>query len=122
MEKYELSILPLFENDMLEAMTYITEVLNNTTAASKLINETEKAIYKRLDAPLSFSSYKSKKQRDDVYYRISAGNFTVFYVVKGNVMEIKRFIYSIQKIYKNCLNLLHYLSYRCIIYTYANVL
>lgn len=94
MEKYKLSILPLFENDMLEAITYITEVLNNPAAAERLINETEKAIYKRLDSPLSFSPYQSKKQREDVYYRIFVGNFTVFYVVKDNVMEVRRFIYS----------------------------
>lgn len=94
MEKYELSILPLFESDMLEAITYITEVLNNPSAAERLIDETEKAIYKRLDSPLSFSPYKSKKSRNDVYCRIFAGNFTVFYVVKDNVMEVRRFIYS----------------------------
>lgn len=94
MEKYELSILPLFESDMLEAITYITEVLNNPSAAERLIDETEKAIYKRLDSPLSFPPYKSKKSRDDVYYRIFVGNFTVFYVVKDNVMEVRRFIYS----------------------------
>lgn len=94
MEKYELSILPLFESDMLEAITYITEVLNNPSAAERLIDETEKAIYKRLDSPLSFSPYKSKKPRNDVYYRIFVGNFTIFYVVKDNVMEVRRFIYS----------------------------
>lgn len=94
MEKYELSILPLFESDMLEAITYITEVLNNPSAAERLIDETEKAIYKRLDSPLSFPPYKSKRSRDDVYYRIFVGNFTVFYVVKDNVMEVRRFIYS----------------------------
>ena len=94
MEKYELSILPLFESDMLEAITYITEVLNNPSAAERLIDETEKAIYKRLDSPLSFSPYKSIKSRDDVYYRIFVGNFNVFYVVKDNVMDVRRFIYS----------------------------
>lgn len=92
--KYKLSILPLFENDMLEAITYITEVLNNPAAAEKLINETEKAIYKRLDSSLSFSPYKSSKKREDVYYRIFVGNFTGFYVVKDNVMEVRRFLYS----------------------------
>lgn len=86
MEKYELSILPLFESDMLEAITYITEVLNNPSAAERLIDETEKAIYKRLDSPLPFPPYKSKRSRSDVYYRIFVGNFTVFYVVKDNVM------------------------------------
>lgn len=94
MADYKLSFLPLFEDDMHEAVTYISEVLNNPAAANRLIDETEKAIYKRLESPLSFSPYKSKKQRDDLYYRIFVGNFTVFYVIKGDVMEVRRFIYS----------------------------
>ena len=94
MEKYELKILPLFEEDMLEAAEYISEVLKNPSAAEKLIDETEKAIFKRLDSPLSFPAYKSKKHRDDTYYRIFVGNFTIFYVVNDNVMEVRRFIYS----------------------------
>ena len=93
MEKYELSILPLFESDMLEAITYITEVLNNPSAAERLIDETEKAIYKRLDSPLSFPPYKSKS-REMMYITVFFGNFTVFYVVKDNVMDVRRFIYS----------------------------
>ncbi|MCM1480916.1 MAG: hypothetical protein NC085_14525, partial [Muribaculaceae bacterium] len=62
--------------------------------AARLIAETKKAILKRLDAPLSFQPYKSKKHRNDTYYRIFVGNFTVFYVVNDNVMEVRRFIYS----------------------------
>ena len=94
MAEFKLCFLPLFEDDMLEAVTYISEVLNNPVAAERLVDETEKAIYNRLKSPLSFSPYKSKKQREDVYYRIFVGNFTVFYVVKGDVMEVRRFIYS----------------------------
>lgn len=94
MEKYELKVLPLFEEDMLEAAEYISEVLKNPSAAKRLVNETEKAILKRLDCPLSFSPYKSKKHRDDTYYRIFVGNFIVFYVVNDNVMEVRRFIYN----------------------------
>lgn len=94
MAEFKLSFLPLFEDDMLEAVTYISEVLNNPIAAERLVDETEKAIYKRLESPLSFSPYKSKKQREDAYYRIFVGNFTVFYVVKGDIMEVRRFIYS----------------------------
>ena len=94
MEKYELKILPLFEDDMLEATEYISEILKNPSAAERLIDETEKAIFKRLDSPLSFPPYKSKKHRDCTYYRIFVGNFTIFYVVNDNVMEVRRFIYS----------------------------
>ena len=77
MEKYELSILPLFESDMLEAITYITEVLNNPSAAERLIDETEKAIYRRLVSPLSFSPYKSKS-REMMYITVFFWQFYRF--------------------------------------------
>lgn len=85
---------------MLEAAEYISEVLKNPSAAKRLIDETEKAIYKRLESPLSFQPYKSQKHRNDTYYRIFVGNFTIFYVVNGNVMEVRRFIYSKRNIEK----------------------
>ena len=44
--------------------------------------------------PLSFEPYKSIKHRNDNYYRIYVGNYTVFYVVIDDVMEVRRFIYS----------------------------
>lgn len=94
MEKYELKIFPLFEEDINNTAEYISDILKNPSAAKRLIEETEKAIYKRLDNPLSFPPYKSKKHRSDTYYRIFIGNYTVFYTVIDNVMEIRRFIYS----------------------------
>ena len=92
--KYKLSYLPLFEKDMAETKKYITEVLKNPAAALRIIVETEKQIHKRLENPLGFEPYYSSKDRRHLYYRIYVGNFTVFYVVIDNVMEVRRFIYS----------------------------
>ena len=94
MKKYKLRYLPLFEDDLYDAVSYIANVLNNPQAAEKLLKETEKAIYERLKMPLAFEPYHSAKERRDVYYRIYVGNYTVFYVVIDDVMEIRRFIYS----------------------------
>jgi hypothetical protein len=58
------------------------------------VEETEKAIQERLFAPLSFKSYDSKKERKHKYYRIYIKNYTVFYVIIDNVMEVRRFMYS----------------------------
>ena len=91
---YKLRYLPLFEADLYDAASYISDVLNNPQAAEKLLTETEKAILERLEMPLSFEPYHSAKQRKDVYYRICVGNYTVFYVVIDDVMEVRRFIYS----------------------------
>lgn len=58
------------------------------------MTETEKTILERLETPLSFEPYHSAKYRKDVYYRIYVGNYTIFYVVIDDVMEVRRFIYS----------------------------
>ena len=44
--------------------------------------------------PLSFELYRSPKKSADTYYRIYVGNYTVFYVVIDDVMEVRRLIYS----------------------------
>ncbi|MCM1299661.1 MAG: type II toxin-antitoxin system RelE/ParE family toxin [[Eubacterium] siraeum] len=94
MKEYKLRYLSLFEDDLYDAASYISKVLNNPDAAEKLVKKTESAILKRLEAPLGYEPYHSAKERKDVYYRIYVGNYTVFYVVIGDVMEVRRFIYS----------------------------
>lgn len=40
-EKYKLRYLPLFEQDLIQTVSYITNVLKNTDAAEKLVNDIE---------------------------------------------------------------------------------
>lgn len=89
-----LRYLPLFEYDLAAARDYIAYILQNPTAAQQLLEETEHAILKRLESPLSFEQYYSVKDRKHPYYCIRIRNYTVFYVVIDDVMEIRRFIYS----------------------------
>lgn len=92
--KYQLRYLPIFYEDMAEVVDYISNDLQNPTAAMKLIDITEQAILKRLKNPLSFQPIHSKKERKYPYYRININNYSVFYVVIGDVMEVRRFLYS----------------------------
>ena len=93
-KKYTLSYLPQFEHDLAAARDYITFTLQNPIAALRLIEDAEKAILKRLENPLSFQPYSSIKKRKHPYYRINVRNFAIFYVVIGDVMEVRRFVYS----------------------------
>ena len=93
-KKYTLRYLPLFKRDLSAARDYIAFTLHNPSAALRLVEDTEKAILRRLDNPLGFPPYYSARDRKQPYYRIDIRNFTVFYVVIGNVMEVRRFIYS----------------------------
>jgi toxin ParE1/3/4 len=93
-KKYKLSFLPLFEKDLTEITDYIAINLHNPEAADRLVDDIESAINKRLDAPLSFTPFHSAKHRLHPYYRINVRNFTVFYVVIEDTMEVRRVLYS----------------------------
>lgn len=91
---YDLRFLSLFEEDLNEIVDYIAFNLKNPTAAKRLVDDVEKAIYKRLTCPLSFEPYHSVNNHPYPYYQIQVKNFSVFYVVIGNTMEVRRIIYS----------------------------
>ena len=91
---YHLRYLPVFYKDLEEAVCYIADELKNPQAANKLIDDIEQAILERANAPCAFQPYSPDKPRKHPYYRIRVRNFSVFYVVIDDVMEIRRFIYS----------------------------
>ena len=100
-KQYKLSYLPIFYDDLLKAINYITLKLKNERAAEELINLTEMVIRERLNAPESFEKYQSMKERKYPYYRIYVKNYIIFYVVIPDkidssiaTMEIRRFIYN----------------------------
>lgn len=94
MKKYKLSFLPLFEQDLNEIVDYITANLQNPSAAERLVDDIEATVYKRLEAPLAFAPFRSSKKRPHPYYRINVRNFSVFYVVIDDTMEVRRVLYS----------------------------
>ena len=91
---YKLSFLPLFEEDLNEIVDYITNELHNPDAALRLVDDIDMAINDRLKMPLAFAPYQSAKERPHPYYRINVRNFSVFYVVIDDVMEVRRVMYS----------------------------
>ena len=93
-KKYKLQYLPLFWADFEGAVSYISDVWNNPEAAARLVDRTEEAILKRLKAPMMEQKYESTKRRELPYYWFAVGNFMVFYVVFGDIMEVRRFIFG----------------------------
>ena len=97
-KKYRIRYLPLFEQDLVQTVSYITNVLKNPDAAEKLANDVEAAILERLHNPLAFEPYSSVKKRKYPYYRIYVRNYVVYYVVMGDIMEVRRFLYGARDI------------------------
>lgn len=91
---YEIQYTRLFQEDLTSAADYVANVLSNPDAAERLINDTEQAILKRTSCAESFEPYPTTHNRKHPYFRIYVGNYTVFYVVIGNTMEVRRFLYS----------------------------
>lgn len=99
-KEYKLQILPLFVEDLNAITAYIAKTLKNPEAARKLIDDVEQAIYERLPVCESFDTYPSLNERKHPYYRINVRNFTVFYVVIDDTMEVRRILYSRRNINK----------------------
>lgn len=47
-----------------------------------------------LNCPLSFEPFQSIRKRKYPYYRIYVDNFTVYYVVIKDLMEVRRLLYN----------------------------
>lgn len=91
---YELQYLPLFYDDLLATVKYLSEVLHNPKAANKLIDDMENAILDRLPNAEAFEPFHSLKERRYPYYRIYVNNYIVYYVViEHRIMEVRRLLY-----------------------------
>ena len=99
-KRYELRILPLFEDDLNEIVDYITYRLRNPIAAERLVDDVEAAIEDRRSCAEAFEPYPSCRKRKYPYYRIQVRNFTIFYVVIDGTMEVRRILYSRSNIRK----------------------
>ena len=93
-KNYIIKYSHLFYEDLSKIIKYISIELNNKEAANNLLNEIEDNILKRSVAPESFEKCNFNKQRKDTYYRIYVKNYTIFYVVNSNIMEVRRILYS----------------------------
>ena len=91
---YKLRFLPLFKEDLNEIVDYITHRLKNPIAAETLVSDVQAAIRNRLSCAEAFEPYHSAKERQYPYYRITVRNYTIFYVVIDDVIEVRRIIYS----------------------------
>ncbi len=94
MKKYSLRYLPIAQQDLSEIIDYIQNNLQNPIAAENTLSKIEKAIIERLESPESFAVWQSNKKRDYPYRRINVGNYSVWYVVIDDVMEVRRILYS----------------------------
>lgn len=93
-KRYEIKYLPTFISQFNNILYYITYELKNKIAADNFYNEVVKQIEIRSEIPESYEVFKTIKNGEVKYYKINVKNYTIFYVVKNNIMEIRRIYYS----------------------------
>jgi hypothetical protein len=63
-------------------------------AANALVDDVQQSIRERLSCAEAFEQFHSVKERQYPYYRIYVRNYTIFYVVIDDVMEVRRLLYN----------------------------
>ncbi len=92
--KYTIRYTATFIKQFNNISKYIIYKLQNRIAAESFFYEVINEIEKRSENPESFEKYKSRRKRKNTYYKINVKNYTIFYVVQNNTMEIRRILYS----------------------------
>ena len=92
--KYTIRYSSTYINQFNSILKYIVNNLKNKIAAENFYNEVIKEIEKRSENPEGYEKYISTRKRKNTYYRIYVKNYTIFYIVKDNIMEIRRILYS----------------------------
>ena len=100
-KRYKLRFLPQFSEDLNEIVDYICYELQNPAAAERFIELVEQAIAERTTCAEAFEPYHSIRERAYPYYRIYVKHYTVFYVVIGDIMEVRRIIYQKRNVFDN---------------------
>lgn len=92
--EYSIRYTPTFIKQFNDILSYFIHKFNNKIAAENFYNEVIKEIENRSINPKNYEKYIGNKKRKNEYYRIYFKNYTIFYVVIDNVMEIRRILYS----------------------------
>lgn len=92
--EYEIKYSSTFINQFNNILKYFMYKLKNKIVAENFYNEVIREIEIRSENPENYEKYIGTRKRKYPYYRIYVKNYTVFYIVKENVMEVRRIIYS----------------------------
>jgi len=93
-EKFTLDIRPTFIDELDRAIDYIECKLRNPEAADRLVEDVYSAIDEALGHPLVTAPVYREPDVAQPYYAICVRNFTIYYIVHDQVMEVRWFRYS----------------------------
>lgn len=92
--EYRIEFLPQFKTDFFNILYYISYILENEHAANKMIQNVYNAIMKRKYNAIGFQVYSNISNRENIWYRIYVGNYTIFYTIRDKRMIVARIFYG----------------------------
>jgi len=91
-KKYKIEYLPIAKEDLIDILDYIKK--DNPTAAANFIEKIDKAISKLELFPLIGTKPKDERLQMLGYRMLVIENYLAFYVIKENIVEIRRIIHG----------------------------
>ena len=97
---YKVKITQSFEDDLAAVLEYISQKLYNSTAARRLLINTEEKISLICENPLIFPLYHDDKLAEKGYHYVPIANYLIFYRIDeyDKTVFITRFLYGGQNI------------------------
>ena len=91
---YQLLYLPLALDDLKGIIRYIAHELDAPRAAENLLLKIDKEVLKIADNPFRCHVFVSPEKLNYEYRVLNVNNYSLFYVVEKEKVEIHRVIYS----------------------------
>ena len=91
---HKIVYLPLAEEDILEAVEYISYVLEAPQAASDLLDALDKAVSIIAEYPYAHELYKTDRPMRDEIRKVPIKNYVLYYAVFQDRVEVRRFLHG----------------------------
>jgi len=91
---YKIHYLPLALDDLKDIVRYIADTLESPRSAENFISKLDREVQKIADNPFRCRLYISSEKLKYDYRILHINNYSLFYAVESNKIEIHRIIYS----------------------------
>lgn len=91
---HKIVYLPLAQQDLWEALDYLTNTLDAPQAAAHLLDEFDAAIQRIAQFPYAHALYRTDRPLADEIRQVPVKGFVLYYAVFQDRVEIRRFLHG----------------------------
>lgn len=91
---HKIIYLPSAQADLLEAVEYLTAVLDAPKAAADLLNKFDSTVQQIARFPYAHELYRTDRPMQDEIRKVPVKNYVLYYAVFSDYVEIRRFLHG----------------------------